>query len=103
MIDLTTLDDEQLEDLYTRVEKERRLRFELMLRDDRGTQTAGRFTAKMLIERREERDRAIGALGVLVHDGVITSGRMRELLGMDIMKQREEVDRILNAYGGTDA
>lgn len=44
---------------------------------------------------RRERDKAIGAMGVLVYDGVISSGRMRELLNMDIYKQREELKRVL--------
>jgi len=42
-----------------------------------------------------ERDRAIGALGILVHDGVISSGRMRELLDMDIYQQRECLAQLL--------
>ena len=42
-----------------------------------------------------ERDRAIGALGILVYDGVISSGRMRELLDMDIYQQREYLARLI--------
>lgn len=44
---------------------------------------------------RIERDRAIGALGILVYDGVISSGRMRELLDMDIYQQREYLARLM--------
>lgn len=47
------------------------------------------------IKDRTERDRAIGALGVLVYDGIITAGRMRELLEINIYQQQEELARLL--------
>ena len=54
------------------------------------------ITAEGWKKDRMERDRAIGALGVLVYDGVISSGRMRELLDMDIYQQRGELARLLD-------
>lgn len=44
---------------------------------------------------RVERDRAIGALGILVFDGVISMGRMRELMDMGTYQQSQELLRVL--------
>ena len=43
----------------------------------------------------EARDRAVGAVMLLVYDGVISEGRARELLGLSIHEQRAETKRML--------
>lgn len=48
-----------------------------------------------ILRDRRERDRAVGALCILVYDGVISAGRMRELMDMDICQQRKEIHRVV--------
>jgi hypothetical protein len=45
---------------------------------------------------RADRDRAVGAVFVLVYDAVISEGRARELLGMTVHQVRDEVRRLLD-------
>lgn len=48
---------------------------------------------------RDARDRAVGAVLLLSYDGVISEGRALELLGMSVIEQREEYNRISRGRG----
>lgn len=57
--------------------------------------TAKEFS-DIIASARNDRDRAVGAVLVLVFDGVISWGRAVELLGMSLMQLREEARRVLD-------
>lgn len=58
--------------------------------------TADEQLAATMQRLQNERDRAVGSVLVLVHDGVISFGRATELLGMTVMQLRDEFRRVAN-------
>ena len=52
---------------------------------------------KWMSRMQSERDRAIGAVLLMAHNGVITSTRAAELLGMSLLDIREELGNDMDA------
>lgn len=56
--------------------------------------TAAEAFAAIVQKNQADRDRAVGAVLLLAHDGVISQSRAGELLGMTITQIRDEFRRI---------
>ena len=58
-------------------------------------ESASQFWIRLEREAEDAKIRLFGALQILVEDGIISSGRARELAGMTIYEQREHLRRAL--------